>query len=219
MSARPAPSRPFRFVLVPMLACLALLASGCKNSSTTNASPQVSASATVDPGSGSTTVEPGTGGSTDASAQPSASAVASVDANGCPTSNTVAFAKTKFVLHTGLAFGAFHRYLYKPYRSGTLSSGGFTHKAVAFAKAGAAALFIKREVRLATEDVKASPVLCRQIAAPLTALSDSISGAVSKLRSGDPSGLEDAQKQIGSIEGDAKSGGAEIVEDPNAPLN
>jgi hypothetical protein len=41
----------------------------------------------------------------------------------CPTSNTKSFAKTKFVLHAGLAFGAFHRYLYKPYQAGTFNKG------------------------------------------------------------------------------------------------
>ena len=50
--------------------------------------------------------------------------VSSTAANGQVTTQTVPnvhFAKTKFVLHAGLAFGAVHRYIYKPYRSG-----GFT---------------------------------------------------------------------------------------------
>ena len=43
-------------------------------------------------------------------------------ANGQTTTETVKnihFANTKFVLHMGLAFGAFHRYIYKPLRYGT----------------------------------------------------------------------------------------------------
>jgi len=40
-------------------------------------------------------------------------------AGGCPTSNTKSFAKSKFVLHVGLAAGTFHRYLYKPFKAGT----------------------------------------------------------------------------------------------------
>jgi hypothetical protein len=87
----------------------------------------------------------------------------------CPTSNTVAFAKTKFVLHTGLAFGTFHRYLYKPFKAGGFSKGAHG-RIVAFVKAGATVLFIKREVRLATEDVKANPTLCKAIAVPLSKL-------------------------------------------------
>jgi len=34
----------------------------------------------------------------------------------------VHLAKTKFVLHAGLAFGAFHRYIYEPFRSGAFTS-------------------------------------------------------------------------------------------------
>ena len=45
-----------------------------------------------------------------------------VDAS-CPTSNTIAFAETKFVLHSGLAFGAFHRYLHKSHKAGTSKKG------------------------------------------------------------------------------------------------
>ena len=37
--------------------------------------------------------------------------------------STTHFAKTKFVLHAGLAFGAIHRYIYKPLRAGALHSG------------------------------------------------------------------------------------------------
>ena len=45
-----------------------------------------------------------------------------------------AFKKTRFLLHAGLAFGAFHRYIYQAYKNGD-----FTNKKVrAFAKAGVA---------------------------------------------------------------------------------
>lgn len=56
------------------------------------------------------------------------------------------FAKTKFLLHAGLAFGAFHRYIYKPFKNG-----GFTpvssHK-LAIVKAGAAGLFAYHEIKI-----------------------------------------------------------------------
>jgi len=44
----------------------------------------------------------------------------------------------KFVLHAGLALGAFHRYIYKPFKAGPFTSGSlFKHK-LAVVKAGLA---------------------------------------------------------------------------------
>jgi hypothetical protein len=129
----------------------------------------------------------------------------------CPTSNTTPFAKTKFVLHTGLAFGTFHRYIYKPFKAGGFSEGA-QGRVVSFIKAGATVLFIKREIRLATEDVKANPTLCKAIAAPLSNLSDTVSGAVTKLKGGDPSGITDANSAISDITSKSSSGGAPITE-------
>lgn len=191
-----------RTFMVPLMISLALLAGGCKGGST-SASSSTAPPASVTAPSQSTAT---------ASAAP-------VDASGCPTSNTTSFAKTKFVLHTGLAFGAFHRYLYKPFRAGTFTTGGKFHRVVVFAKAGAAALFIKREVRLASEDVKANPTLCKTLAAPLAKIGDGIGGVVTKLKGGDTSGITDAQNSISSLEGAAASGGATITEDPNASIN
>lgn len=129
----------------------------------------------------------------------------------CPTSNTTAFAKTKFVLHTGLAFGTFHRYIYKPFKAGTFSKGAHG-RITAFLKAGATVLFIKREIRLASEDVKANPTLCKVIAAPLAHLSTAVGAAVTKLKGGDPSGVTDANNQISSISSKSSAGGAPITE-------
>lgn len=135
----------------------------------------------------------------------------------CPSSNAKNFAKTRFVLHTAEGFGAFHRYLYKPYKAGAFSKGS-SGRIKTFLKAGAAALFIKRQVRLASEDVKANPTLCKAIAAPLAKVGEQISGAVSKLKGGDPSGIEDANTSIDSIKNSAAGKGVAVQEDPNASL-
>ena len=147
------------------------------------------------------------------SSSPSSAPVAAGTAAGvaCPASNTTAFAKTKFVLHAGLAFGTFHRYIYKPFKAGGFSKGAHG-RIVAFVKAGATVLFIKRELRLATADVKANPTLCKAIAAPLTKLGDTVDGAVTKLRGGDASGVTDANSQISSISSSSSSGGVPITE-------
>ena len=151
------------------------------------------------------------GAQTGAAGQPTAqntsvTAVASGSASSgtsCPTSNTVVFAKTRFVLHAGEAFGVFHRYLYKPYRAGSFAHGAHG-RLTAFIKAGLAALFIKREVRLAADDARANPTLCRVLVAPLAAIGNTISSAVSALRNGDASGLQ----AVNSAVSDAQSGAA-----------
>jgi hypothetical protein len=183
--------RPAYLPVTALLLAVALLVAGCGKSSTTS-----STSAT---GNGTTTSSAGSSGTV------------------CPTSNTTSFAKTKFVLHTGLAFGTFHRYIYKPYKAGTFKKGA-NGRITAFVKAAATALFIKREVRLATEDVKANPTLCKTLAAPLSKLGAGISGAVSKLKGGDSSGVEDANSQIADLTSKSSAGGAPITEstDENA---
>ena len=135
----------------------------------------------------------------------------------CPTSNTKTFAKTKFVLHAGLAFGAFHRYLYKPFRAGSFSKGAHG-RFTSFVKAGLATVFIEHEIRLASGDVQANPTLCKLIASPLRTLSSDVSGAVSQLRSGSTSAIEGAQSSLGSITSLAKSQGTSIVDNPNASI-
>lgn len=151
-------------------------------------------------------------------AGPASPAASGSTSGGCPTSNTTTFAKTKFLLHTGLAFGAFHRYIYKPYRAGTFHSGAHG-RLTAFVKAGLAALFVKREVRLAYDDAKANPTLCKVIAAPLQAVGDKISSAVSALKGGDASGISGIEQSVQDVESHAKSQGAQITEDQNAPVS
>ncbi|GAA2059219.1 hypothetical protein [Williamsia deligens] len=158
------------------------------------------------------------------SAAPSSAAVASQSAasasgsaTDCPTSNTTSFAKTKFVAHSGLAFGAFHRYLYKPYKAGTFKKGA-DGRLTAFAKGGLAALFIKREIRLASEDVKANPTLCRAIAAPLARIGDTVQAAFDKVKSGDASGIDGVESAISSVSSSSKKDGVDITENENPDL-
>ena len=157
-------------------------------------------------------------GSADIPADPtSTSADAQQIDQSCPSSNTIAFAKTKFVLHAGLAFGAFHRYLYKPFQAGTFKKGA-DGRVGAFIKGGLAALFIKREVRLASEDVKANPTLCKAIAAPLSKLGNTVQAAFDKLKGGDASGVTDANSLISTVEDASKQDSVDITENDSGDL-
>lgn len=170
---------------------------------------------------GCTSKSKSTGGGITASSPPlgTSTSQSATSSTACPTSNTTSFAKTKFVLHAGLAFGAFHRYIYKPLKAGTFTSGSKLSKVKVFAKAGLAALFIKREVRLTYEDAKANPTLCKVIATPLQAIGNTISDAVARLKGGDTSGITAVESSVQAVESKASSTGAAIQEDANAPLS
>ena len=176
------------------LSLVMLLAAGCKSS--TASAPASGAAA--------------------ASATSTAGAPSAV-ATSCPSSAS-GFAKTKFVTHAALGFGAFHRYIYKPYRAGTFRSGAHG-RLTAFVKAGLAALFIKREIRLAAAAAQNSPALCKSILAPLRTVSETVQAAVTKLKGGDASGIGAVQNAVSQAESGASSQGAGITEDQNAPLH
>jgi len=136
-------------------------------------------------------------------------------ANGAVTSKTVPnihFAKTKFVLHLGLAFGAFHRYIYKPYRAGAFKSGA-PGRAKAIVKAGAAAVFMVHELRTAREDALSDEHL-RPLAEKVEGLLGrvtSLGGAV-KGGSFDPAALVGTASAVTSL-GAASSGLGAVVKE------
>jgi hypothetical protein len=113
------------------------------------------------------------------------------------TTSTTKFAKTKFVLHAGLAFGAFHRWIYKPAKAGELSH-PFHHPLVA-AKAALAAAFTYHELKLALADAQADPTLSKLVA-PITALQNKIHGVEGSVKSGGTS-----ESQATGLDGDVSS--------------
>ena len=174
-------------------------------------------------GCGGSTTNSGAGsnGSIQSQTQPSAVSTGGATsaptgaAGQCPTSNTKDFAKTRFVLHAAEAFGVFHRYLYKPYRNGAFAKGS-SGRIRTFVKAGLAVLFIKRQVRLASEDVQANPTLCNAISAPLSQIRNTLSGAVDQLKSGDTSGIEGLNSVISGVQGSAARHGISVPDSQTA---
>jgi len=140
----------------------------------------------------------------------SSSGAGAAPAAGSSTSTTH-FAKTKFVLHAGLAFGAFHRWIYKPAKSGELAH-PFRHPLVA-AKAALAAAFTYHELKLALTDAQADPTLSKLVA-PITALQNKLRGVEHSVKSGgtsasDASSLDGA---VSSIKSQAATDGQPINE-------
>jgi len=142
----------------------------------------------------------------------SSSAGGSSASSSTPTKK-VHFAKTKFVLHAGLAFGAFHRYLYKPLKAGVFSQ-PLSHKA-ALVKAALATAFIVHELKIAYTDAQSSPALTKLVS-PLTALKNKVTAMVAGLKAGhyDPAQINSAQSDVASITSRAGGAGAPVKDLP-----
>jgi hypothetical protein len=132
-------------------------------------------------------------GSTGAPAAPGAA---------CQQVGSVNFDKTKFVLHAGLGFGAFHHFIYAPYKAGTL------HGVLPLGKAGLAALFSVHEMKLAKADAESSPTLCH-LAAPFDKATAAISSSASQIKSGKASSqdIDTMNNDVNAVQRGAQDAG------------
>ncbi len=145
------------------------------------------------------------------SSSSSSSSAGGAGGNASSTTPNVGHLPTvKFALHVGLAFGAFHRYIYKPLKDGTFSGGILKHK-VALVKAGLAGLFAYHELKLALTDAQASPKL-HKLVAPITALGDKLKSIGGSAKSGnfDPSAITSANGDVSSLSGLANQAGISV---------
>jgi hypothetical protein len=141
--------------------------------------------------------------------------VTSTGANGQITTQTVKnihFSNTKFVLHMGLAFGAFHRYIYKPIKTGAFKSGA-PGRGKAFLKAAAAAAFIVHELRIAHDDALSSDQL-RPLANKLDNLVSRITGLIPGFKGGSAAlgDIGSAAGAVSALGGDTSALGVPITD-------
>jgi hypothetical protein len=128
----------------------------------------------------------------------SSSSSTSSGVSGAGTTAKVSHPKTKFVLHAGLAFGAFHHWIYKPAKAGDFAH-PFLHK-LTLIKAALAGVFVYHELKLALHDAQASPTLAKLVS-PITALDNKIHSLAAGIRSGNgsPAQVTQANGSIGSL--------------------
>ncbi len=119
---------------------------------------------------------------------------------------------TKFVLHMGLAFGAFHRYIYKPLKAGAFKSGA-PGRVKALVKAGAAALFAVHELKVAHQDALSDSHL-RPVANKIDALTAKLGslGAALKAGSLNPANIADAAGAVDALGASSSGLGVAIKE-------
>lgn len=181
-----------RRILMVFAAVLLLAAAGCGSKSKSTSSSQS--------GPGSAPASQGT-----------------ASGSGSGSAGKTRFAKTKFVIHAGLAFGAFHRYIYKPFRAGK-----FAHPArskLALVKGGVAGIFAYHEVKVALKDARSSPLLSKLVS-PLTALQAKLGALGSTLKRGrsDPAVINAANSDVTSIGAQSAKAGQPIKDQPTPSL-
>jgi hypothetical protein len=136
-------------------------------------------------------------------------ATPSPTASTCPTSATKSFAKTRFVVDTGLAFGAFNQWILKPFKNGSFSSGANGRK-TALVKAAAAGLFAINRLNASRKLVSADPTLCKYLKAPFEAMIAAVNNAITKLKSGDASAIAGAGTALEGLRKTAQDAGVNI---------
>lgn len=119
----------------------------------------------------------------------------------------------KFIFHAGLAFGAFHHFIYEKFKNGDFTNVGFLTKIKNYIEAGLAAVFIYHEVKLALEDAQQNKVL-KLLVTPLTAAVALFNKIVSEVKghSLTSSTVNSSQSSVGSIESLASKAGSTIKE-------
>jgi hypothetical protein len=157
-----------------------------------------------------TLVLAGAGCGSSSSSSSSSTAAGASSSTTSSTPNAGHLPTVKFALHAGLAFGAFHRYIYKPLKGGTFSGGVLKHK-LALVKAGLAGLFAYHELKLAIQDAQASPKLSK-LAAPVTALADKLKTIATGAKSGniDPASITSANGDVTNLSGIASQAGISV---------
>lgn len=122
----------------------------------------------------------------------------------------------KFLLHMGLAFGAFHHFIYSPVRSGAITH-PLSHP-MTVVQAGLAALFISHELNLAAQDAQSSRAM-RPVTAPLTAAVGRLRALKSSITSGSfsLSDLQGVATDMNRVAALARSAGHTITQTVPSP--
>ncbi len=100
------------------------------------------------------------------------------------------FDKTRFVFHLGLAYFAFHHFVYNPYKAGDFKAGA-SHRTIKIVKAGVALLVTYHELNTAYGIAKGSSSgVLRALVKPLSGLIATAQKVANKLKGGQYSDAE-----------------------------
>jgi hypothetical protein len=128
----------------------------------------------------------------------------------CDQVGSARLPKSRFLLHAGLAFGAFHRYILTPLQNGGFSAGA-SSRTKTFVKAAAAGAFIVREITQMDKFANADKTLCK-IVPNIDGVNTALSGLIAKLKGGTATApdLSSVSSTFDSLQSQAGSLGATI---------
>jgi len=132
------------------------------------------------------------------------------------TPSYAAFDKTRFVIHLGIAYFAFHHWVWLPYKAGMYDNGA-PHRISTTVKGGIALLFAVHEVQVADKIAKTSndPLLAK-LDGGLTALTTQFDSIGTKLKSGsfDPKDITSLNSAATGYSSQAAADGTVIKDVP-----
>jgi len=121
----------------------------------------------------------------------------------------ISLAKTKFLLHTGLAYAAFHRYIQKPYEAGSFKSGA-SGRTKALVKAGASALVVFHELQAALQDARCDGPVLAKLAAPVAGAAAAFQSMKASLEKGDLGGIVKGTSLLTTLSSEAEKVGLTV---------
>jgi hypothetical protein len=129
----------------------------------------------------------GSASSAASASAPASSSTASASAAGaspavCASAGTRKIPKTRLLTDLGLTYGAFHRYLYKPYKAGSFTKGA-DGRTKALIKAGLASAAIVKLLSNAVKNAAADPTLCKYVPT-MSNISAQLTDLTSKIKHG-----------------------------------
>ena len=120
-----------------------------------------------------------------ATAVTSASQSASAANASCAQAGTRKIPKTRLLADLGLTYGAFQRYLYKPFKAGAFQKGA-NGRTKALIKAGLASAAIVKLLSNASKNAAADPTLCKYVP-NIDNIKNSLSNLTGKVKNGSAS--------------------------------
>lgn len=120
--------------------------------------------------------------STTQAASGTAGGTASPASASCASAGTRKIPKTRLLADLALTYGAFHRYLYKPYKAGSFAKGA-NGRTKAIIKAALASAAIIKLLSNARDNAAADPTLCKFVP-NIDSIKSSLSGLTGKIKDG-----------------------------------
>ena len=154
-------------------------------------------------GSKTSTTSSGSTTSSSGSSQTGSSPSGGATPTSCASVGSKKIPKTRVLADLGISAGAFHRYIYKPIKSGSFTGATKTKKVVTLVKGAVAAGAIAHFLGNAIDNARSDATLCKyvpnmtQIKTKLTAMGSQLRGGNTSQVDSTNSSFTDLQKQTG----------------------